>query len=138
MLDYNDINANQKISYNSKLDKNSTNKYQKGNVLKESGANIISGMNDLNNKLKEKEKNSNEDGELNYDNLDELDIDINEVGNNSKTNKNTNSKISKLNKVTNPYERLELLNQYELDNKKETQKLLDDIVKSQNSNIDDI
>ena len=138
MLDYNDTNANQKISYNSKLDKNSTNKYQKGNVLKESGANIISGMNDLNNKLKEKEKNSNEDGELNYDNLDELDIDINEVGNNSKTNKNTNSKISKLNKVTNPYERLELLNQYELDNKKETQKLLDDIVKSQNSNIDDI
>ena len=95
-------------------------------------------INDLNNKLKEKEKNSNEDGELNYDNLDELDIDINEVGNNSKTNKNTNSKISKLNKVTNPYERLELLNQYELDNKKETQKLLDDIVKSQNSNIDDI
>ena len=54
--------------------------------MKESGANIISGMNDLNNKLKEKEKNSNEDGELNYDNLDELDIDINEVGNNSKTN----------------------------------------------------
>ena len=143
MLDYNDTNVNPKISYNSKLDKNSVNKYQKGNttksnILKESGANIISGMNDLNNKLKEKD-NSNDDGELNYDNFDDLDYDLNENGNNnSKTNKNKNSKISKLSKITNPYEKLELLNQFELENQKRTQELLDDVVKSQNSNIDDI
>ena len=146
-LDYNDMNLNPKISYNSKLDKNSSvNKYSKGNtksnVLKESGANIISGMNDLNNKLKEKD-NLNEDednlnGELNYDNFDDLNYDINENGNNNKAGGKKNSKISKLNKVSTPYERLEILNQLELENKKETQDLLDNIDKSQNSNIDDI
>ena len=35
-------------------------------------------------------------------------------------NKTTNPKISKLKTTTSPYERLELLNQLEMENKKET------------------
>ena len=142
MLDYKDDNN---INPMSSYSKNSVNKTQKGNkssVLKESGAKIISGMNDLNDKSKEKEKNSNLNddlnGELNYDKLDDLDYDLDDLGNNNKTNKNTNSKISKLNKVSTPYERLDLLNQLEIENKKETQELLDNVIKSQNSNLDDL
>ena len=56
MLDYKDDNN---INPMSSYIKNSVNKTQKGNkgrVLKESGAKIISGMNDLNDKSKEKKK----------------------------------------------------------------------------------
>ena len=55
---YSNMNENNNENYYSK-DKNSfmkNSKQTKSNVLKESGQNIIYGMNDLNNKYKEKEK----------------------------------------------------------------------------------
>ena len=92
-------------------------------------------MNNLNNKTKESNKNLNEgnsniDDELNDINYDDIDYDLNE-GTNQNNNKITNPKISKLNKVTTSYERLELLNQLEMENQKETEELLENM-KNQN------
>ena len=55
-------------------------------------------------------------------------------------NKAANPKISKLKNTTSPYERIELLNQLEMENQKETEKLLEDMAKNQNlsQNIEDI
>ena len=142
MLDYKNTNTN-KNNYN----KNTYSKSTKKNVLKDSGQNIIYGMNNLNNKNKDSNKNLNEDNynldddELNNINYEDLDYDLNE-GNkiNSSNNKSKNPKISKLQTASTPYERLELLNQLEMDNKKETEELLENMAKNQDlsQNLDDI
>ena len=142
MLDYKNTNTN-KNNYN----KNTYSKSTKKNVLKDSGQNIIYGMNNLNNKNKDSNKNLNEDNynldddELNNINYEDLDYDLNE-GNkiNSSNNKSKNPKISKLQTAATPYERLELLNQLEMDNKKETEELLENMAKNQDlsQNLDDI
>ena len=152
MLDYednNNFNINKENNYN----KNSVNKYStksKNSVLKESGQNIVYGMNNnFNNKTKELNKNLNEDNynldddELNDINYDDLDYDSNAGNNTNKKNNNNktaNPKISKLKTVTSPYERLELLNQLEMENKKETEELLENMTKNQNlsQNLEDI
>ena len=111
---------------NLKKDKNS--KTTKSNVLKESGQNIIYGMKDI-----------NMDDELNNINYHELDYDLNEDINNQNNN-NTNPKKSKIKSTTTPYERLELLNQLEMENKKETEQLLENMANDQNlsQNLEDI
>jgi len=149
MLDSN-MNENNNENYYSK-DKNSfmkNSKQTKSNVLKESGQNIIYGMNDLNNKYKEKEKeknnnsnlyNDNSEDELNNINYDELDNELNEDNNNKNNNKETNPKLAKLKKTTTPYERLEILDQLEKENRKETEELLENM-KNENisQNLEDI
>ena len=151
MLDSN-MNENNNENYYSK-DKNSfmkNSKQTKSNVLKESGQNIIYGMNDLNNKYKEKEKekeknnnsnlyNDNSEDELNNINYDELDKELNEDNNNKNNNKETNPKLAKLKKTTTPYERLEILDQLENENRKETEELLENM-KNENisQNLEDI
>ena len=144
-----DSNENNNDNFYSK-DKNSfmkNSKQSKNNVLKESGQNIIYGMNDLNNKYKEKEKNNysnlyndNSVEELDNINYDELDNELKEDNkNNNNNNKETNSKLAKLKKTTTPYERLEILDQLEMENKKETEELLENM-KNQNisQNLEDI
>ena len=145
MLDSNENNVD---NYYNK-DKNSfmkNSKQSKNNVLKESGQNIIYGMNDLNNKYKENEKNNNSNlyndnsvEELDNINYDELDKEINGDNNNKNNNKETNSKLAKLKKTTTPYERLEILDQLEMENRKETEELLENM-KNQNisQNLEDI
>ena len=151
MLDSN-MNENNNENYYSK-DKNSfmkNSKQTKSNVLKESGQNIIYGMNDLNNKEKEKEKekeknnnsnlyNDNSEDELNNINYDELDNELNEDNNNKNNNKESNPKLAKLKKTTTPYERLEILDQLENENRKETEELLENM-KNENisQNLEDI
>ena len=149
MLDSN-MNENNNENYYSK-DKNSfmkNSKQTKSNVLKESGQNIIYGMNDLNNKYKEKEKeknnnsnlyNDNSEDELNNINYDELDNELNEDNNNKNNNKETNPKLAKLKKTTTPYERLEILDQLENENRKEAEELLENM-KNENisQNLEDI
>jgi len=151
MLDSN-MNENNNENYYSK-DKNSfmkNSKQTKSNVLKESGQNIIYGMNDLNNKYKEKEKekeknnnsnlyNDNSEDELNNINYDELDNELNEDKNNKNNNKESNPKLAKLKKTTTPYERLEILDQLENENRKETEELLENM-KNENisQNLEDI
>ena len=151
MLDSN-MNENNNENYYSK-DKNSfmkNSKQTKSNVLKESGQNIIYGMNDLNNKYKEKEKekeknnnsnlyNDNSEDELNNINYDELDKELNEDNNNKNNNKETNPKLAKLKKTTTPYERLEILDQLENEHRKETEELLENM-KNENisQNLEDI
>ena len=151
MLDSN-MNENNNENYYSK-DKNSfmkNSKQTKSNVLKESGQNIIYGMNDLNNKYKEKEKekeknnnsnlyNDNSEDELNNINYDELDNELNEDNNNKNNNKETNPKLAKLKKTTTPYERLEILDQLENEHRKETEELLENM-KNENisQNLEDI
>ena len=149
MLDSN-MNENNNENYYSK-DKNSfmkNSKQTKSNVLKESGQNIIYGMNDLNNKYKEKEKeknnnsnlyNDNSEDELNNINYDELDKELNEDNNNKNNNKETNPKLAKLKKTTTPYERLEILDQLENENRKEAEELLENM-KNENisQNLEDI
>ena len=121
-------------------------KQSKNNVLKESGQNIIYGMNDLNNKYKEKEKNNysnlyndNSVEELDNINYDDLDKELNGDNSNKNNNKETNSKLAKLKKTTTPYERLEILDQLEMENRKETEELLENM-KNQNisQNLEDI
>ena len=138
MLDNNDLNNN-----NFKKENNS--KSTKSNILKTSGQNIIYGTNNINNKLKEKNKNTNEindnfDEDLDNINYDDLNYDLNEEENvNKKSNKEENNKISQLKKATTPYERLELLNQLEMENNKETQELLENMKNQDlNQNLDDI
>ena len=138
MLDNNDLNNN-----NFKKENNS--KSTKSNILKTSGQNIIYGTNNINNKLKEKNKNTNEindnfDEDLDNINYDDLNYDLNEEENlNKNSNKEENNKISQLKKATTPYERLELLNQLEMENNKETQELLENMKNQDlNQNLDDI
>ena len=128
-------NSNLKVIKNSKSTKN--------NVFLESGQNIIYGSTDKNYDLK-KEKEKNDENEDNYDelndiNYDDFEDDINmlyneNINNNNKSKNNTNNTKnvkSKLNNLTNPYERLHILDQLEMDNKKKTQDLLDNLAKNQ-------
>jgi hypothetical protein len=131
----NNTNSNLKVIKNSKSTKN--------NVFLESGQNIIYGSTDKNYDLK-KEKEKHDENEDNYDDLndinyDDFEDDINElenknINNNNKSKNNTNNTKnvkSKLNNLTNPYERLHILDQLEMDNKKKTQELLDNLAKNQ-------
>jgi hypothetical protein len=131
----NNTNSNLKVIKNSKSTKN--------NVFLESGQNIIYGSTDKKYDLK-KEKEKNDENEDNYDDLndinyDDFEDDINElenknINNNNKSKNNTNNTKnvkSKLNNLTNPYERLHILDQLEMDNKKKTQELLDNLAKNQ-------
>ena len=134
-------NANNNTNSNLKVIKNS--KSTKNNVFLESGQNIIYGSTDKNYDLK-KEKEKHDENEDNYDDLndinyDDFEDDINElenknINNNNKSKNNTNNTKnvkSKLNNLTNPYERLHILDQLEMDNKKKTQELLDNLAKNQ-------
>ena len=131
-------------------------KSTKKNVFLESGQNIIYGSKGLDKNEKENngEKEHMYDDEFNDLIYDDFDYDINEnnindysKSNKSKTNtnrsktntnksKNINLKLSKLNKAATPYERLQLLEQLEMENKKKTQELIDNITKN-NKNADD-
>ena len=137
MLDINDNNNDD--FYNKEknnLMKNS--KQTKNSVLKESGQNIIYGMNNLNKNNNLNSHNDNSIEELNNINYDDLENELNE-GNNSKNNKETNPKLAKLKKTTTPDERLEILDQLEMENRKETEELLENM-KNQNisQNLEDI
>lgn len=144
ILNYQDNNNNNNSNYN----KNSVSKYSKSskkNVLKDSGQNIIYGMNDLNTKSKKENKNLEEakynlDDELKDVNYDDIDYDLNEGNKSNNDEKIINPKISKLKSVTTPYERLEILNQLEMENKKETEELLENMAKNGDlsQNLDDI
>ena len=144
ILNYQDNNNNNNSNYN----KNSVSKYSKSskkNVLKDSGQNIIYGMNDLNTKSKKENKNIEEakynlDDELKDVNYDDIDYDLNEGNKSNNDEKIINPKISKLKSVTTPYERLEILNQLEMENKKETEELLENMAKNGDlsQNLDDI
>ena len=130
----------------SKLSKQKTKNSNK-NVFLESGQNIIYGSKGLDNE----KKNNDIDGEeedLDYGldnvNYDDLDFDINNTENqyskNNISKKNTNNskganlKLSKINNAATPYERLQLLDQLELESKKKTQELIDNIIKDQGEN----
>ena len=144
ILNYQDNNNNNNSNYN----KNSVSKYSKSskkNVLKDSGQNIIYGMNDLNTKSKKENKileeaKYNLDDELKDVNYDDIDYDLNEGNKSNNDEKIINPKISKLKSVTTPYERLEILNQLEMENKKETEELLENMAKNGDlsQNLDDI
>ena len=109
----------------------------------ESGQNIVYGKKNEkeNNKIDTEEEDYNDD-EFQDINYDDLDYDINATKtknskNKSKTNtnnsKSTNLKLSKLNNAATPYERLQLLSQLELENKKKTQELIDNLTNNQNN-----
>ena len=116
--------------------KNKSTKKSKNNILRDSGQNIIYGMNNKNNNKLKNEDNLKKDlnknnNDSNYD-LNDSNLDINN------NNKNANSKMSKINNITSSYERLEKLDQLEEENKKETQELLDNVENSLNSQEEDI
>ena len=115
--------------------KNKSTKKSKNNILRDSGQNIVYGMNNKNNNKLKNEDNLKKDlnknnNDSNYD-LNDSNLDIN-------NNKNANSKMSKINNITSSYERLEKLDQLEEENKKETQELLDNVENSLNSQEEDI
>ena len=115
--------------------KNKSTKKSKNNILRDSGQNIVYGMNNKNNNKLKNEDNLKKDlnknnNDSNYD-LNDSNLDIN-------NNKNANSKMSKINNITSSYERLEKLDQLEEENKKETQELLDNMENSLNSQEEDI
>ena len=123
--------------------KNENKKSTKNNVFLESGQNIVYGKKNEkeNNKIDPEEEDYNDD-EFQDINYDDLDYDINasktkNSKNKSKTNtnnsKSTNLKLSKLNNAATPYERLQLLDQLELENKKKTQELIDNLTNNQNN-----
>ena len=123
--------------------KNENKKSTKNNVFLESGQNIVYGKKNEkeNNKIDPEEEDYNDD-EFQDINYDDLDYDINATKtknskNKSKTNtnnsKSTNLKLSKLNNAATPYERLQLLSQLELENKKKTQELIDNLTNNQNN-----
>ena len=116
--------------------KNKSTKKSKNNILRDSGQNIIYGMNNKNNNKLKNEDNLKKDlnknnNDSNYD-LNDSNLDINN------NNKNANSKMSKINNITSSYERLEKLDQLEEENKKETQELLDNMENNLNSQEEDI
>ena len=115
--------------------KNKSTKKSKNNILRDSGQNIVYGMNNKNNNKLKNEDNLKKDlnknnNDSNYD-LNDSNLDIN-------NNKNANSKMSKINNITSSYERLEKLDQLEEENKKETQELLDNMENNLNSQEEDI
>ena len=115
--------------------KNKSTKKSKNNILRDSGQNIIYGMNNKNNNKLKNEDNLKKDlnknnNDSNYD-LNDSNLDIN-------NNKNANSKMSKINNITSSYERLEKLDQLEEENKKETHELLDNMENNLNSQEEDI
>mgnify|MGYP002624649274 CR=1 FL=1 len=139
---YNNANLN---SNNLNNNYNKYTKPTKNNILKESGQNIIYGTQGMN---YNKENKNNELGggeEDMYDdiNYNDLDYDLNGSVNKKNKSKNNinnaklNPKISKLNHTTSPYERLNLLDQLEMENKKKTQEMIDNLTKNQNKNDDD-
>jgi len=149
MLDIEGNNNNMNNNSNNNFNMNSYNKSSinksKNSVLKESGQNIVYGMN--NSSIKSKDKNKNLNGanynyedDLNDINYKELDYDLNEDDNLNKNNKNINPKISKLKSSMSPNERLEILNQLEMENNKENEELLEQMANNQNFNqdLDDI
>ena len=138
------LTANDYITSNnnniSNLNKNNYEKPTKNNVFQESAQNMIYGS--KNEKEKNNDINKGEDDiyDLNYE---DLDYDINELDNkiskNKKIKTNTNNSknsiglnLAKLNNVTSPYERLHILDQLELENKKKTQALIDNLTKNKN------
>ena len=115
--------------------KNKSTKKSKNNILRDSGQNIVYGMNNKNNNKLKNEDNLKKDlnknnNDSNYD-LNDSNLDIN-------NNKNANSKMPKINNITSSYERLEKLDQLEEENKKETQELLDNMENNLNSQEEDI
>ena len=153
LLDDNEKNNTNDNNNEYNLNKNSK-KSTKKNVFLESGQNIIYGSKGKDKNEKEKNAGGGEEDiydELNDLNYDDFDFDINEsnINNYSKnnkskantnksktnTNKAKNSKLSKLNNAASPFERLQLLEQLEMENKKKTQELIDNITK--NNKIDD-
>jgi hypothetical protein len=153
ILEYNDNNHeengnlnNDNINSNNLNKNNNKNQKSSKNVFLESGQNIIYGSKNYESK-NDKDNKNNVEGDEEYDdefkdlNYEDLDYDINENDNNysknkSKANnsKSTNLKLSKLNNATTPYERLQILDQLELENKKKTQELIDNLTKNQNDN----
>ena len=128
-------------------DKTQNKKSSKKNVFLESGQNIIYGKKnekENNKKNAEEEEDYYNDDEFQDINYDDLDYDINAIDNknsnskiksknNTNNSKNVNLKLSKLNNAATPYERLQLLDQLELENKKKTQELIDNLTKNQNN-----
>ena len=127
-------------------DKTQNKKSSKKNVFLESGQNIIYGKKNEkeNNKKNAEEEDYYNDDEFQDINCDDLDYDINAIDNknsnskiksknNTNNSKNVNLKLSKLNNAATPYERLQLLDQLELENKKKTQELIDNLTKNQNN-----
>ena len=143
----NNLNNNSNNNFNmNSYNKSSINK-SKNSVLKESGQNIVYGMN--NSSIKSKDKNKNLNGanfnyedDLNDINYNDLDNDLNEYDNfnNNNKNKNINPKKSKLKGSMSPNERLEILDQLEMENNKENEELLEQMANNQNLNqdLDDI
>ena len=130
-------NNENKISNSYIKNKNNS---SKNNVLLESGKNIIYGT-----KIKNEQQNNNEGkqgvGDISEDiNYDDLDNNNNEYSNKfskndltkSNNSKIKNQKLSNLKNTANPYEGMELLDQLELESKKKTQELPDNLSKNQN------
>ena len=145
ILNINDnTNINNKNNYNndSKNKKLNNSESNKNNVFLESGQNIIYGSKDKDyEKMNEKGKNDEFDDALNDLYNDDYDYDFNETENknskaNNKSKNNTNSKLSKLNNATTPLERLQILDQLEIENKKKTQELLDNLTKNNQNDSD--
>ena len=129
-------------------DKTQNKKSSKKNVFLESGQNIIYGKKNEkeNNKKNAEEEEDYNDDEFQDINYDDLDYDINAIDNknsnskiksknNTNNSKNVNLKLSKLNNAATPYERLQLLDQLELENKKKTQEEIDNLIKNRYSDI---
>lgn len=131
MISSNEIN-NQN-SFNKS--KNKSTKKSKNNILRDSGQNIVYGMNNKNNNKLKNEDNLYKD--LNKNNYDS-NYDLNDSNLDINNNKNANTKMSKLNNIKSSYERLEKLDQLEEENKKETHELLDNMENSLNSKEEDI
>ena len=133
----NENEDNNKIS--PKLNKNKKQNSNK-NIFLESGKNIIYGTKGSDNEKKNSDEGDDDDFGLDNVNYDDLDLDIDDSDNkyikntkskNTNNSKGVNLKLSKINNAATPYERLHLLDQLELENKKKTQALIDNLTKNQ-------
>ena len=133
----NENEDNKKIS--PKLNKNKKQNSNK-NIFLESGKNIIYGTKVSDNEKKNSDEGDDDDIGLDNVNYDDLDLDIDDSDNkyikntkskNTNNSKGVNLKLSKINNAATPYERLHLLDQLELENKKKTQALIDNLTKNQ-------
>ncbi len=133
----NENEDNDKIS--PKLNKNKKQNSNK-NIFLESGKNIIYGTKGSDNEKKNSDEGDDDDFGLDNVNYDDLDLDIDDSDNkyikntkskNTNNSKGVNLKLSKINNAATPYERLHLLDQLELENKKKTQALIDNLTKNQ-------
>ena len=133
----NENEDNKKIS--PKLNKNKKQNSNK-NIFLESGKNIIYGTKGSDNEKKNSDEGDDDDFGLDNVNYDDLDLDIDDSDNkyikntkskNTNNSKGVNLKLSKINNAATPYERLHLLDQLELENKKKTQALIDNLTKNQ-------